>query len=143
MEAITQYHAVAAVFTARVFLGALFFFQGYDAIFNVKIKNVINAYADGFAGKGIPRFVTVLGSWFTSYAELIGGFLLLFGIFEYPALYLLSANLIIVSIAFSLAEPMWDMRFVFPRLVLLIFLLVTPAAWHSWSFDNLVTNINH
>jgi putative oxidoreductase len=138
MEVIIQHHEIAAVFIARVFLGLLFLFQGYDAVFNVKVSNIIETYENSFAYKGIPRFLTVLGSWFTSYVELIGGFLLVIGLFEYYALYLLGINLIIASIAFGIATPMWDMRFVFPRLVLLIFLLAVPYSWHAWSIDNLL-----
>jgi putative oxidoreductase len=73
MEIINQYHEVAAVFIARVFLGCLFFFQGFDAVFNVKIKNVIAAFENDFAKKGVPRFLVVAASWFTCYTELIGG----------------------------------------------------------------------
>ena len=143
MGAIIQYHEEAAVILARVFLGLLFFFQGYDAVFNVKVKNVIEAYENSFANKGIPKFLTVCGSWFTSYSELIGGLLLVFGLFEYYALYLLGINLIIASIAFGITSPMWDMRFVFPRLILLIFLLVVPHAYDIWSLDNLINHINN
>jgi putative oxidoreductase len=138
MDSIIQYHDVAAVFIARVFLGLLFFFQGFDAVFNIKVRNVIEAYENSFANKGIPRFITVLGSWFTSYVELIGGFLLVFGLFEYCALYLLGLNLIIASIAFGITSPIWDMRFVFPRLVLLLFLLLMPYTFHSWSLDTIL-----
>ena len=138
MDSIIQYHDVAAVFIARVFLGLLFFFQGFDAVFNIKVRNVIEAYDNSFATKGIPRFITVLGSWFTSYVELIGGFLLVFGLFEYCALYLLGLNLIIASIAFGITSPIWDMRFVFPRLVLLLFLLLMPYTFHSWSLDTIL-----
>ncbi len=138
MDSIIQYHDVAAVFIARVFLGLLFFFQGFDAVFNIKVRNVIEAYENSFANKGIPRFITVLGSWFTSYVELIGGFLLVFGLFEYCALYLLGLNLMIASIAFGITSPIWDMRFVFPRLVLLLFLLLMPYTFHSWSLDTIL-----
>ena len=143
MEAIIQHHEAAAVIIARVFLGLLFFFQGYDAVFNVKVKNVIEAYENSFANKGIPKFLTVCGSWFTSYAELIGGFLLVVGLFEYYALYLLGINLIIASIAFGITSPMWDMRFVFPRLALLIFLPVVPRSCDIWSLNNLINHSNN
>lgn len=138
MDIITPYHEIAAAFIARVFLGLLFFFQGYDAVFNVKVKNVIEAYENSFANKGIPRFLTVLGSWFTSYVELIGGALLILGLFEYPALFLLGINLIIASIAFGITSPVWDMRFAFPRLVLILFLLAVPHEWNCWSLDNII-----
>lgn len=138
MESITQYHEVIAVFIARVFLGFLFFFQGYDAVFNVGIKNVIDTYEDSFFQKGIPKFLTVFGSYFTSYVELIGGALLIIGLFEYSALYLLGVNLLVVNIAFGIANPMWDMKFVSPRIALLLFLLITPTTWHMWTIDNLI-----
>jgi putative oxidoreductase len=128
----------SAVFIARVFLGLLFFFQGYDAVFRIKIKYVIEAYENSFANKGIPRFLTVCGAWFTSCVELIGGVLLIVGLFENAVLYFLGIDLIIASIAFGIAKPMWDMRYVFPRLALLLFLLVTPSAWHIWSIDHLL-----
>ena len=76
MEIINQYHYIIAAFIARLFLGCLFFFQGYDAVFNVRIKNVITTFESDFASKGIPRFLTVTASWFTTLTELIGGALL-------------------------------------------------------------------
>lgn len=141
MELGSIYHTEAAVFLARVFLGLLFFFQGYDAIFNVKVPNIINAYKYQFSQKGIPMFLTAWGAWFTSYVELIGGLLLLLGFFKYLALYLLGLNLIIASIGFGITNAMWDMKFVFPRLVLLIFLLIIPSQWDIASFDNLISTL--
>lgn len=138
MDLITPYHEIAAAFVARVFLGLLFFFQGYDAVFNVKIRNVIETYESSFANKGIPRFLTVCGSWFTSYVELVCGALLIFGLFEYPSLFLLGINLIVASIAFGITSPLWDMRFAFPRLILVLFLLVIPHEWNAWSLDRII-----
>lgn len=135
----TMQHEITAAFITRVFLGLLFFFQGYDAIFNIKIKNVIQTYEDSFALKGIPRFLTVSGAWFTSFAEFIGGLLLVLGIFQYYALTILGLDILIASIAFGIASPMWDTRHVFPRLVLLIFLFLIPESWNVISLDNLFT----
>ena len=137
MEIINQHHYIIAAFVARVFLGCLFLFQGYDAIFKVKIQNVIGVFENDFAEKGIPRFLTVCASWFTTYTELICGFLLIIGLFEYAALYLLGANLIIAAIGFGINTPMWDTRHVFPRLVLILFLLVLPQSWNILSLDHL------
>lgn len=138
MPNLIPHHQIAAVLIARVFLGFLFLFQGYDAVFNIKIKNVIYTYQNSFASKGIPRFVTVMGSWFTSYSEMICGLLLVFGLFKYYSLYILGIDLILASIAFGITTPMWDMRHVFPRLLLLMFLLFVPAAWDQFSLDNLI-----
>ncbi len=138
MHAINQYHEIVAVLIARVFLGCLFFFQGYDAVFNIKVKNVIATFETNFTNKGIPKFLTAAASWFTSYTELICGFLLIIGLFEYYALYLLGLNLIIAAIGFGITSPMWDTRYVLPRLLLLLFLLFVPQGWNALSLDNLI-----
>ena len=138
MEIINQYHQIAAVFIARVFLGILFFFQGYDAIFNIKIKNVVESYEATFINRKMPRFLIVLATWFTSYTEFICGFLLIIGLFEYAALFLLGINLIVAAIGFGMNTPMWDSKYVFPRLVLVLLLLLVPDAWDAWSLDSLL-----
>jgi uncharacterized membrane protein YphA (DoxX/SURF4 family) len=138
VEIINQHHQCIAVFIARIFLGFLFLFQGYDVIFNIKIKNVIATYQSSFQNKGIPGFLTVLGAWFTSYTELVCGFFLILGCFEYISLYLLGINLIIASIAFGINAAMWDMRYIFPRLILLLFLLIAPDSWNIWALDTLI-----
>jgi uncharacterized membrane protein YphA (DoxX/SURF4 family) len=135
MNIIFHHHEIAGALIVRVFLGLLFFFQGYDAVFKVKIHGVIQAIQEPFSNFGVPAFLVVMGAWFTSYIELIGGFLLIIGFAKYYALYLLGLDLIIASIAFGIVKPMWDMQHVFPRLVLLIFLLVIPSQWDVISVD--------
>lgn len=140
MEFISQYHQIAGLTLARVFLGLLFIFQGYDAIFGIGIKKVTATYQAGFGPKGIPRFFTSLAAWYTSFTELICGFLLLIGLFEYTVLYLLGVNLIIAAIGFGINNPLWETRHVFPRLILLLILLFAPFEWHAWSFDYVFFN---
>ena len=135
MEYIDQNHQLAAAFIARVFLACLFFFQGFDAVFRIKIKNVILTYQNTFANSGIPKFAIIFASWFTSCSALIGGFLVTLGLFEYIALYLLGINLIVAAIGFGINTPMWDTRFVLPRMLLLLFLLLIPQEWNVWSLD--------
>ena len=138
MEIINQVHQEVAILIARLFLGFLFFFQGYDAVFKIKIKNVIITYQNTFQRNGITTILTICGAWFTSCSALIGGLLLIVGLFEYIALYLLGINLIITAIAFGMNTPMWDTRFVFPRLILLLLLLIVPPNWNIYSIDNLL-----
>lgn len=135
MEFITQYHYIAAISIVRIFLGFLFFFQGYDAVFNIGIGKVIATYKEGFSSKGVPSVLTTLAALFTSYTELICGALLILGLFEIPALYLLGLNLIVAAIGFGMNNPLWDMRHAFPRLLLLLILLIVPIEWHKWSLD--------
>lgn len=140
MEILSQYHESIAIFIARTFLGCLLFFQGFDAVFKIKIRNVIETFRHDFANKGIPRFVTVIGSWYTSLTELICGAMLILGLFQYPALILLGLNLLMVAVAFGLNTAMWDTKYVLPRLILLLFLLIAPPAWDQWSLDVLIFN---
>jgi putative oxidoreductase len=135
MEIITHYHSIAGTTIARIFLGCLFLFQGYDAIFGIGIKKVVATYKEGFQQKRIPGFLITLAALFTSYTELIGGVLLLFGLFHYPVLYLLGINLIVAAIGFGLTTPLWDTRYVLPRLLLLLLLLLLPPEWNAWSID--------
>lgn len=138
---LTQYHEAITVLIARIFLGLLFFFQGFDALFKVKVSNIILAYEEEFSKRGIPRSLTVVGAWFTSIAEFVGGAFLVLGLFQYFSLYLIGINLIIASIGFGIVSPMWDMRYVFPRLALLLFLLVLPPSWNVFSLDHLLITL--
>lgn len=140
MEILTQYHQLAAITLARIFLGFLFLFQGYDAVFHIGIKKVTDTYHENFKLKGIPRAITTLSAWYTSYTELICGFLLVLGLFEFASLYLLGINLIIAAIGFGMNVPLWDTRNVYPRLLLILILLLTPIHWHHWSLDHFIFN---
>lgn len=135
MEIFNQYHEAIAVLLARVFLGLLLFFQGYDAVFKVKVNKIIATYQSTFAQHGIPEILTRCGVWFTSYSELFCGLLLVFGLFQYLSLYIIVINLLLASIAFGINTAMWDTTHVFTRLVLVIFLLLIPQAWSLFSLD--------
>ncbi|TAL63292.1 MAG: DoxX family protein [Bacteroidetes bacterium] len=135
MHTILHNHEIAGALIARVFLGLLFFFQGFDAVFRVKISGVLQTIEDPLSRIGLPRFFIVSGAYFTSYVELIGGFFLIIGFAKYYAMYLLGIDLVIASIAFGIVKPMWDMQYAFPRLALLIFLLMIPSQWDVISVD--------
>ena len=126
-----------AEFFLRIFLGILFFFQGYDKLINLKLGKVIETFQQEFESKKLPRFVHVLAAYFSSYTELIGGSLLLLGLFRGIALVGLGLDLVLVSLAFSYLHPLWDMRHVFPRFILLILLLLFPSENALFSMDYL------
>ncbi len=134
------YNEIAASFTARVFLGLLFFFQGYDAVFRVKVKGVIEAF-EYPAGLKHLGFLLVPAAYYTSYVELVGGLFLTAGLCRDYALYLLGTDILIASVAFGIVRPMWDMKYVFPRLALLLFLLVIPSEWDVISLDHYLLHI--
>lgn len=66
------------------------------------------------------------------------GLLLIIGLAKFAVLPLLGIDLIMVTIAFSMLEPLWDMRIVLPRLVLLIFLFLTSTYFDYLSLDHLI-----
>lgn len=128
----------ALVFILRVILGILFFFQGYDKVFKVKMPGVIEFFKEESRHRPIPHFLLAVSAYFTSYVEFICGGLLILGLFKYAALYLLGLDLIIVCGAFSMLKPMWDMQLLFPRLILLGIVLFLPSAWDVLTLDYLL-----
>ena len=133
---------IDAAFIARVFLGFLFFLQGYDKVFRIGVKQVIQTIHEPLSSKGIPKIFSNVGAYFTSYVELICGAFLILGFLKYASLYLLGFDMLFVAIVFGIVEPIWDMKHIFPRLSLLLFLLILPSQWdvisidHVWSFIN-------
>lgn len=122
-------------FILRIILGILFFFQGYDKVFKVKMKGVIETFQLELGAIHLPKWLLVSSAYFTSYIELIAGILLIIGFLKTYALYLVGLDLIIVTGAFSLMKPMWDMQLLFPRLVILSILLYLPTTCDLFSLD--------
>jgi len=129
-------HEIVLSFVLRVILGVLFFFQGYDKVFNIKINGVISFFKEESRHKPMPGFLMVSSAYLSSYIELIAGGLLILGLFKTWALYLLGLDLILVCGAFSMLKPMWDMSYLYPRLILLAILLYLPAQWDVLSVDH-------
>lgn len=121
----------------RLVLGILFLFQAYDKIFKVGIKGVAESFEVQLGKIKVPKAILSLSAIFTSYAELIGGALLILGLCKNIALLLLGIDIVIITIAFSMIKPMWDMQLFFPRLVLIAVLLYLPEQWDVFSLDYL------
>ena len=124
-----------AILIARVFLGVLFFFQGYEKLFVVKIKGVVDAFDAPLESHNVTRSFLYIAATYTSVVEFICGILLIAGLFKIVALSLLGIDLILVAAAFGLIKPMWDMQFVFPRLLLVLLLLILPLNLDHFSLD--------
>jgi len=125
-----------AILIVRVFLGILFFLQGYDKVFRIGVKRVVETIHAPLSDKGIAVFFSAIGAYFTSYSELVCGAFLIIGFVKYYCLYILGFDLLFVALAFGIVEPVWDMKNIFPRLALLTFLLVTPSQWDIISIDH-------
>ncbi len=120
----------------RLFAGILFFFQGYDKIFNIKISGVVDTFLEDAEHLHIHKPMVTLFTYLTSFIELISGMFLMLGLFTNYTLMALGFDLVLVCFAFSLVRPMWDMQYVFPRLVLVIVLLFLPAEYNKFGLDH-------
>jgi len=125
----------AGMFFIRVLLGIIFFMQGYGKLFTMGIHNVYESFFKVFEGTFLPKWLIVSTTYYTSFVELIGGFLLIAGLFRKCAMYLLALDLLIVSFGHGLMEPIWDLSHVIPRTILLSALFFLPSTWDRWNVD--------
>ena len=124
-----------AVFLLRTVTGILFFFQGYDKLFNIKIGNVARTINNSSEKLKISFFIIKPAIALSSLLEMICGGMLFFGLFKNIDLYLLTGNLIVVAFIFTSIKPMWDMQHYFPRIIFIVILLVSTVAPDIFSFD--------
>ena len=86
----------------------------------------------------LPKWLIWGTAYYTSYVELICGFLLIIGLFRKYALYLLGIDLLLVSFGHGLMEPIWDLQHVIPRAILFVTILLVPGQWDRWNADGLL-----
>jgi putative oxidoreductase len=122
----------------RLFTGFLFFRQGYDKVVRIGVMGVFQTVEPTYKAAGVPDFFIRIIVFFTSYVELLGGLLLIVGLLKYTALYLLGFDLLIVAIGMSIVNPVWDMQHVFPRLLLILFMLIFPDSLDIISLDHFI-----
>lgn len=122
----------------RLILGFLFFWQGYGKVFKFGIDNVYNNFFKKTYQDLLPDFLVLGTAYFTTFAELIAGFLLIIGLGRDWALYILAAVLVVVTFGHGMAEPIWDASHVLVRAVFLIPLLLLPKEWDTFSVDHFI-----
>ena len=130
---------IIAVTTLRLVLGFIFFMQGFGKVFTWGIDKVyhMDFFYDTYKDL-LPGPVILFTAYYTSYVELIGGFLVVIGLKRDYALYALASVLVIVTFGHGLAEPIWDLSHVMPRTILLVALLLLPSQWDVFSLDHLI-----
>ncbi len=136
-----------AVLTIRLILGFIFLMQGFGKVFTWGVENVYNMdfFYPTFQDL-LPEFIIRATAYYTSYIELIAGFLLVLGLKRDYALYALASVLIIVTFGHGLASPIWDLSHVIFRAILLVALLILPKEYDRFSVDYLInkfTKSNH
>ena len=136
MNFFLEYKNDIAALLARGVLGILFLFQGYDKIFGIGLKRTEAGMEAAMEQTRLPHPLVKAMTAISSVMEFAGGILLIAGLWIYPSLTVLAADLLIVTFGMSLRESLWDMRFVWPRLALVLFLLVIPQSWDRISTDH-------
>jgi uncharacterized membrane protein YphA (DoxX/SURF4 family) len=131
----SKYRKAFGVLFLRLLIGVIFFMQGYGKVFQYGLGNV---YATAFEAYETILPVSILKTtlYFTSYAELLGGLLLILGFYRNYAIILLSTILIVVSFGHGLMQPIWDLQHVVFRALLLFPLYFLPSRWDIFHLDN-------
>ncbi len=129
-----------ALLTMRLLLGFIFLMQGYGKVFHWGIDNVYKNFFQGTYRELLPDFLIQFTAYYTSFVELIAGFLLIIGLKIDWALYALASVLIVVTFGHGLAEPIWDLSHVMFRGILLLGILLLPKSWDRFSLDAFLAN---
>jgi uncharacterized membrane protein YphA (DoxX/SURF4 family) len=124
----------------RALLGIIFLMQGFGKIFILTVPKIYAMFFADFEKTFLPKWLLWGTAYYTSYVEMICGFLLIIGLFRKYALYLLGIDLLIVSFGHGLMEPIWDLQHVIPRAIILITILLVPRQWDRWNADALLSS---
>lgn len=122
----------------RILLAGMFIFQGYEKLFKLGTSSVYEYFYDEFQKLRVNPLLAKMLIFLSSSIELIAGGMLLLGFFRSYALFTLFGELILISVFFSFLKPMWDVKFVWPRLVLLVFEIIIPNSWASLALDTII-----
>jgi len=129
----------AGILFARALLGIILFMQGFGKIFTFTVPTVYDKFFRPFEATFLPKWLIWATAYYTSYIELIGGLLLIIGLFRKYTLILLAIDLFVVSFGHGLLEPIWDLSHVIPRAILLLILFLSPQEWDRWHADRIFT----
>jgi putative oxidoreductase len=130
----------AALFFMRLLLGLIFFWQGFGKVFSWKISGVYENFFSPYESTILPEWFLWLTAYYTSFAELICGVLLILGLWRKPAYLLLGTVLIIVAFGHGMQDYIWDAKYVMHRALILIPLMLLPSEWDRWSLDQFIKN---
>jgi len=130
-------HRAWGVLFARLVLGLMFFQGALWRVFTLGPKeHARRFFVEPFADSFLPEWSLWLAGTSVPFAELIGGALVLLGLWRLQGLCLLGAVLVTVTFGHLLAEPIYAFNsHVMPRLVLCVFLLLIPQEWDAYSVD--------
>jgi len=125
----------AALF-ARLVLGLIFFMAGVYKVFRLTPVGHVEKWFLPYRDTFLPVWSLWAVGLAIPFVELIAGALLLVGWRMREAFLAIGAVLVVVTFGHLLAEPLYPFHeHVFPRLALLLFLLVLPREEDRFSVD--------
>jgi uncharacterized membrane protein YphA (DoxX/SURF4 family) len=118
-----------ALLFARLVLGLIFFMAGFDKVFHMTPAGHVRKWFLPYQDTFLPTWSLWAVGLMIPFVELLGGAFLLAGWRTRTALVALGCVLVVVTFGHLLKEPLYPFHeHVIPRLGLLLFLLVMPAA---------------
>ena len=125
-----------AVLFPRVVLGLIFFQAGLYKVFVQTPVGHAKQWFLPFADTFLPAWSLWAMGVTIPFTELLGGFLVLVGLYTTAGLGMLGGVLCIVTFGHLLHDPLYAFHeHVFPRLVLTMLVLLSPRAWDRFSVD--------
>ena len=121
----------------RLVLGLLFVQGAWWRIFDLGVTEharrfFVTPYAETF----LPEWALWIAGVGVPFAEMIGGLLVLLGLWRLQGLILLGGVLVLVTFGHLVTEPIYSISgHIFPRLVLVVALLLIPPSWDRFSVD--------
>jgi putative oxidoreductase len=128
-----------ALLFARLVLGLIFFMAGVYKVFQMTPAGHVAKWFLPYRDTFLPVWSLWAAGLAIPFVELFGGAMLLVGWRIRTALLALGAVLVVVTFGHLLKEPLYPFHeHVIPRLALLLFLLILPAADDRYSLDRLL-----
>ncbi len=138
-----EYATAIIAFLSRWIVGFLFLMPGWTKMFTMgPIAFARRVFVEGYAETWIPKVLLWIAGLPVPFIELIGGFLLILGLWTQRVCLLLGLLLVMVNYGHLLKDPFYDVTtHVMPRLLLLFIILIIPpeedrfslhALWKRW-----------
>ena len=126
-----------ALLFARGVLGLIFFMAGIHKVFRMgALEHARILFAEPYAGTFPPAWSLWVTGTVIPFVELLGGALVILGLYTRQALVALGVVLVVVTFGHLLKEPFYEFHtHVIPRLALLLFILMLPREDDRYSVD--------
>jgi len=127
-----------ARFITRWVVGLMFFMAGWMKTFQMgPLEHARRLFVEPYAETWIPEWLLWASGTAVPIVELVGGALICLGFLVLPASVALGGVLVMVTYGHLLLEPLFSTTsHIFPRLVLLVLVLVIPRDHDRLSLDH-------